>query len=106
MVHLAVDKPVNLHQSKPSESISQDTPSLIGRLCFAKSLVKLSHCQLRIQRMPEASSQNHAARLIELGVTEILNANPSDGAKDQNDCSREVINRYALENRKYRTHAR
>ncbi|MGA8234515.1 MAG: hypothetical protein WB795_23765, partial [Candidatus Acidiferrales bacterium] len=82
--------------------MSEDFPALIGCDGSREVVTERAELELSVQVTAEVPRENHAAGHLELCVSEVLDANPSSSAEEDDHCSSKTLMCKTLKERECR----
>ena len=95
----------NFIKAEIAVSMLEDFPALIWRDGSSQSLTERAELELGVQLAAEVSSENQAAGHSELGVFEVMDANPSSSAEENDDRSSKTLMGKVLKERESRANS-
>ena len=101
-VETAYEFESNFIESELAVSMLEDFPALIWCNSRSQVVTECAELELGVQLAAEVSSENQAAGHFELRVSELLDANPSSGAEENDNRPSKTLIRKALEKRESR----
>jgi hypothetical protein len=102
-VETATEFESNFIEAELAVRMLKDFPTLFCCNGSSQLVTECVELEFGVQEAAEVSSESHAARHSELGVSEVLDANPSSGTAENDDRSSKTLMNKTLKERESRT---